>query len=191
MIKVIGLHNHIVELQKAEALFHPLLIALGPEHIVHREAGAHLPQQVDIVQLQQPVRIIEHHSLAVAKLNEPFHLLFETVTVVLNRLRGHHGTHIRPAGGVADIAGAAANQCDRAVARHLEPLHQAQRHKVSHMERIGRGVKANVKHGFAVVHQLPNFLLIRDLSNQLAGLQFLINLHCFSPFPISFRTEIK
>ena len=35
VVEVVGLHDHIVELQEGQALFHALLIALGPEHVVH------------------------------------------------------------------------------------------------------------------------------------------------------------
>ena len=51
VVEVVRLHDHVVELQEAEALLHPLLIALGPEHVVDGEAGAHVPQQLHIVEL--------------------------------------------------------------------------------------------------------------------------------------------
>ena len=39
VVEVIGLHDHIVEFQEGQALFHALLIALGPQHIVHSLAN--------------------------------------------------------------------------------------------------------------------------------------------------------
>ena len=180
VVEIIGLHNHIVKFQEAQALFHPLLVALGPQHVVDGEAGAHLPQQLDIVQLQQPVGVVQHQGLALAELDKPLHLLLEAVAVVLDGLRRHHGTHVRPAGGVADIAGAAADQGDRAVARHLQPLHQAQGHEVAHVQAVRRGVKADIERGLAVVHQLPDLLLVRHLGDEPPGLQFLVDLHDLS-----------
>ena len=49
LIKIVALHDHVVELQKAQALLHPLLIALGPQHVVDREMGAHFPQKFNVV----------------------------------------------------------------------------------------------------------------------------------------------
>ena len=82
VIEVVGLHNHIVEFQEGKALFHPLLVALGPEHIVYAEAGAHFTKEVHIIELQEPVGIVHHLGLALAELNEPLHLLFEAVRCV-------------------------------------------------------------------------------------------------------------
>ena len=51
VIEVVGLHDHVVELKEAQALFHTLLVALGAEHIVDAEARAHLAQQLDVIEL--------------------------------------------------------------------------------------------------------------------------------------------
>ena len=50
VVEVVGLHNHVVELQEAQTLFHTLFVAVGAEHIVDGEAGTDLAQQVHIVQ---------------------------------------------------------------------------------------------------------------------------------------------
>ena len=177
VVEVVGLHNHVVEFQEAEALLHPLLIALGPQHVVHGEAGTHLPQQLDIVQVHQPVGIVQHHSLALAKLDEPLHLPLKALGVVVDVLLGQHLAHIVAAGGVTDHGGAAADQGDGLVARHLEPLHQAQGHEVAHVQAVRRAVKADIEGGLAVVHQFPDLLLIGDLGNESPGFQFFVNTH--------------
>ena len=51
VIEVVGLHDHVVELKEAQTLFHTLLVALGAEHIVDAEAGTHLAQQLDVIEL--------------------------------------------------------------------------------------------------------------------------------------------
>ena len=51
VVEVVALHNHVVELQEGQALLHALLVALGPEHVVHAEAGAHFPQQLHVVEV--------------------------------------------------------------------------------------------------------------------------------------------
>ena len=125
VVEVVGLHNHVVELQEGQALLHSLLIALGPEHIVDGEAGAHLAQQLHIVEVEQPVGIVEHQCLALGEVDEPLHLALKALGVVVDVLLGEHFTHIGTAGGVADHGGAAADQGNGLIAGHLQPLHQA------------------------------------------------------------------
>ena len=177
VVEVVGLHGHVVELQEAQALLHALLEALGPQHVVDGEAGTDVPDEVHIVQVQQPVGVVDHLGLALAEVDEPGHLLLEAVAVVLDSLLGHHGAHVGAAGGVADHGGAAADQSNGLVAGHLQPFHQAQGHEVAHVEGIGSGVKANIEGGLAVVHQLPDLVLVGHLGDQAAGNQFFVNLH--------------
>ena len=177
VVEVVGLHGHVVELQEAQALFHALLEALGPQHVVHGEAGADVPDKVDVVQVQQPVRIVDHLGLTLTELDEPLHLLLEAGAVVVDGLLGHHGAHIGPAGGVADHGRAAADQGNGLVARHLQPLHQAQGHEVANVQGVCRGVKANVEGGLAVVYHLPDLFLIGHLGDEPPGNQLVINFH--------------
>ena len=62
---------------------------------------------------------------------------------------------VRP-DGVADHRGAAADQGNRTVAGHLQTFHQAQRHKVTNMQRVRRRVKSNIKGRLAAVNQFLN-----------------------------------
>ena len=64
IVEVIGLHGHVVEFQEGKALFHPALEALRPEHIVDGEAGANVPDEFHIIEVQQPVGVIHHLGLA-------------------------------------------------------------------------------------------------------------------------------
>ena len=65
------------------------------------------------------------------------------------------------------------------VAGLLQALHQGQGHKVTGSQAVRRAVKANVERGLAVVDDLLDLLLVGDLGNQAAGLQFVINRHEF------------
>ena len=177
MVKVVGLHDHIVEFQKAQALFHALLVALGPQHVVDGEAGAHLPQQFHVVQLQQPIRIVEHPGLPLAEFDKALHLLFEAIAVVLDGLGRHHGAHIASAGGVSNHSGTAADQGDGPVARHLQPLHQAQGHEVAYVKGIRSGIEADIEYRLARIDHFRDLFLIGDLGDQPPGLEFFITSH--------------
>ena len=180
VVEVIALHDHVVELQEAEALLHALLVALGAQHVVHGEAGAHLAQHFNVVQRLQPLGVIQHQRLAVGEVDELLHLALEALRVVLDGVLGQHLTHVGAAGGVADQRRTVADQGDGLVARHLQTLHQAQRHKVAHVQAVRRTVKADVECGLAVVDHLADLFFICDLCDQTAGHQFLINTHSFN-----------
>ena len=177
VVEVVALHDHVVELQEAQTTLHALLVAAGTQHIIDGEATTHFTQHFNVVQGLQPLGVIEHQSLALGEVDELFHLALEALGIVLDGLLGQHLAHVGTAGGVADQGGAVADQGDGLVARHLQTLHQAQRHKVTHMQRIGRAVKADVEGGLAVVDHFADFFLIGDLSDQAAGHKFFINTH--------------
>ena len=179
MVEVVALHDHVVELKEGQALLHALLVALGTQHVIHAEAGADLAQQLDVVQVQQPVGVVQHHSLAVTELDEALHLTLEALGVVVNVLLGQHLAHVGTAGGVANHRCAAADQGNRAVAGLLQALHEGQGHKMPGGQAVGSAVKADVEGRLAVVDQLLDLLLVRDLCNQAAGFQFVINRHGF------------
>ena len=182
VVEVVGLHDHVVELQEAQALLHALLVALGAQHVVDGEAGTDLAEHVDVVQIQQPVGVVDHHGLALTELDEPLHLLLEAGAVVLDGLLGHHGAHVGTAGGVADHGGAAADQGDGAVAGHLQTLHQAQSHEVTHMQRVSGGVKADIEGSLSVVYKLLDFIFVRYLGDKATGNELVIDLHNILPF---------
>ena len=98
---------------------------------------------------------------------------------VLNR---QHLAHVGAAGGVADHRRAAADQRNRLVARHLQALHQRQRHKVAGRQAVGRAVKADVKRRFAAVDQVADRLLVGDLCDQAACLKLFVDSHFCSSF---------
>ena len=98
---------------------------------------------------------------------------------MIDLLDRHHLPHIRTTGRIADHTGAAANQCDRLVASHLQPLHKNKRHEMTDMQRIRRRIEADIEGCLTVVNKLADFLLIRHLRDQTALHQFLINSHRF------------
>ena len=179
MVEVVALHDHVVEFKEGQTLLHPLLITFCPQHIVHGEASAHFPQQLHIVQSQQPVSVVDHQGFAVGEVDEAGHLLLEALGVVVDVFRRQHLAHIGFAGRVADEGGAAAQQGDGLVAVGLEAAHQAECHEVAHMEGVGGGVKSDVEGGLAAVDQFLYLFLVGDLGNQASCDQFVIQCHRF------------
>ena len=143
---------------------------------------ADFTEQFYVVQIHQPVCVVDHKCLAIGEVDEFTHLLLEAVTVMLDGLYRHHGTHIGTSAGVADHAGTAADQGDGLVACHLQTLHQAKCHEVSDMKAVCRGIKADIEGCFAVVDEFFDFFFVCHLRDQAAGNEFVINCHAFSPF---------
>ena len=181
MVEVVALHDHVVEFQEGQALLHALLVAFGAQHVVHAEAGANFTQQLNVVQVQQPVSVVQHHGLAFAKLNKALHLALKALGVMVNVFFGQHFAHVGTARRVTDHGGAAANQGNGLIACHLQALHQGQGHKVAGGQAVGCAVKADVESSLAVVDYFLDFFLVRYLGNQAAGFQFVINGHGVHP----------
>ena len=106
--EIIALHHHVVELKEGEALLHALLVALCSQHVVDREARTDLAQELDIVEVQQPVGIVDHEGFSLGKVDKAAHLLLEAVDVVLDRLLRQDLAEVRASGRVTDHARAAA-----------------------------------------------------------------------------------
>ena len=180
VVEVVALHDHVVKFEEGQALLHPLLVALGAQHVVDREAGTHVTQQLDVVQVQQPVGVVQHQGLALGEVDELFHLLLEAGGIVGDVLFGQHLAHVGAAGGIADHGGASADQSDGLVASHLQALHQGQRHKMACGQAVGSAVEADVKGCLAVVDEVDD-LLVGDLRHQAAGFEFFVQSHEFFP----------
>ena len=89
---------------------------------------------------------------------------------MLDCLRRHHRTHISASRGVADISCAAAYENDGTISRHLQALHQAERHEVTYMEAVCRRVKADIEFCTAIVYQVSDFFFVcylRDKTTRL------------------------
>ena len=177
LVEIVRLHDHVVKLKEGQPLLPSLLVALRAQHLVDREAGSDLTQQVHIVQIQQPVCVVDNPGLPLSELNEPRHLLLEAVAVVLDDLRRHHRSGIGPSGRITDHAGSASKQGDRFVPRHLQSLHQAQRHKMPDMQAVRSRVEPDVERRLAGIDHVSDPVRIRELREQSAGLKFLIYTH--------------
>ena len=155
------------------------------KHIVDGEAGAHVAQQLDVVQIQQPVGVVQHQSLAVGEVDELLHLALEALRVVLDGILGQHLTHVGAAGGVTDQGRTVADQGDRFVSALLEMLQDHDADKVADVQGISRRVDADVG-GLRTFHKF--FLSSRhDVLDHASPFEFLYEiLHCMLRFYIHF-----
>ena len=177
IVEIIGLHNHIVELKEGQSLLHALFVALGAQHIIDREAGADLTEQLHIVEIQQPVRIVEHQRLALAEFNEALHLPLEAFCVMVDILSREHSAHISSAGRVPDHGRAAADEGNRLIACQLQPLHKCQCHEMSGGQAVCRAVKAYIESCLTGIDHGFDFFLVGHLGDKSPCYQLIVNCH--------------
>ena len=190
-VEIVSLHQHVGEFQEGKPVLQPVDIASGAEHVVDRKLGSDVAHEFQEVQVPKPVGIVDHQRLVLAEINEARHLLPEALAVVVDLLHRHHLAHVRPAGRITDHTGTAAHQRNRTIAGHLQPLHQAQRHKVAHMQAVCRRVKADIERGLPRVHKLSDLLFIRYLRQKSPGLQFFIYAHFFLLSAAAFASVLR
>ena len=63
-IEIIALHDHVIKFKETEATLHSLLVALCCQHPVHRKMRSYFTQQLHIVQVHKPFRVINHQSFS-------------------------------------------------------------------------------------------------------------------------------
>ena len=148
MPEVIALHNHIVEFEEGHAFFQTFFEAFSSKHTVYGEVNANFTEQLDIVQIHQPVSIIYHNCLIFGEIDETAHLLFETSNVMSDEFRSQHFTHIVFTTGVAYHTGTATQQADGTVTSFLHVAHQHQSDEVTNVQAVSGGVKTNIKSNF-------------------------------------------
>ena len=138
--KVVGLQDHVVELEKrqrllaVEARFH----RLEGQHPVDREVPPDVAQEIEIVEPVEPRGIVEHERVALP-------VAIDEVAPEDAPHRGDVGVDLRARqqralvgakGGIAHLGGAPAHQRDRPVPACLQP---AQHHDVEKMPDMQRG----------------------------------------------------
>jgi hypothetical protein len=146
--EIIALHDHVVEFEEAQRLLavEPELHRIEAQHAVDREMPADLAQEVDIVELQQPVGIVDHQRVggAVAIAQHLGEDLPDAGDVGFDGLDREELSRLVLEGGIAHHRGAAAHQGDRPVPGLLHPVEHHDLDERAGMERGGGGVEADI-----------------------------------------------
>ena len=119
--------------------------AVNCEHPVDGEVGAHIPQELDVVERQKPFCVVDHHGSVILKGQEFFKDLFEFFAVFRNPFLGHDLTQVLSARGVPDHGGSTADQGNGSVPVALHVRHHHNLDEVPNVQAVCRRVKANIK----------------------------------------------
>ena len=155
--------HRLVEVQEVEALYQLVgefgerhAVALAAEtlldrvfshHVVDGDALADVADEFEERDVLHPVVVVDQHGgirrvrLEVEQFGE---LPFDRLLIVAERRLVEQVALLRLAAGVADHARRAAYERQRTVAAHLEMLEDHHAHQMSDMQRVGRGVDAQI-----------------------------------------------
>jgi hypothetical protein len=146
--EVVGLEHHVVELQERQGLLalQAQLHRVEGEHAVDREVPAIVAQEIDVVEVVQPVGVVDHDRVAgpFAEAEELAKNLLDAGHVLRDLLFAQQGAHLVAPRGVAGLGGAAAHEHDGLVAGVLQPAQQHDRNQVAHVQGIRRAVVADI-----------------------------------------------
>ena len=146
--EVVGLEDHVVELEERERLlpveagFH----RLEGQHPVDAEMPTDVAQEIEVVQLVQPLGVVQHQRArrAVVIGQVAVEDRLHSGDVLVDRLGRKKRTLLGAERRIAYLGGAAAHQRDRLVAGLLEPAQKHDVQQVTHMQRLRRGVIADI-----------------------------------------------
>ena len=146
--EVIALQDHVVEFEEGERLLavEPQLHRVEAQHAVDGEVHAIVAQEVDVVQVVQPVGVVGHQRVrrAIAELQELGEGLADARQVGGDLFHRQHLARLVLERRVADLGGAAAHQRNRLVAGLLHPAQHHDLHERTRVQGGGRGVEADI-----------------------------------------------
>ena len=70
------------------------VLEIVPEHCIDGKMHTDIPDEFDVIEVPEPVRVIDHERFVGSELDKTAHLLLKAFAVVVNSLHGHHGTQI-------------------------------------------------------------------------------------------------
>ena len=140
--------------------------------------SSYLAQEIHIIQIQQPVRVIGQNRVVVVKVDETGQLILETFCIVLDGFLCHDLTHIGLTGGIAYHGGSAAKKGDGAMSCPLHVHHGHDSQEMSCGQAVCSGVKADVKGYFFLSEELSYLLRMGTLLDEAALHEYVINIFC-------------
>jgi hypothetical protein len=143
--EVVGLQEHVVELEERQTGLESGAIGLHAEHLVDREVAPVIAQELDVVQRSQPRRVVDHRRLARREIEIVFQLAPNGGGVGVDLFWSHDPPGGRPVGRVADHRRPAADERDGTVPGALEVRHRHDADQVPEVQRVGRGIAAVVE----------------------------------------------
>ena len=170
--EVIGLQDHVVEFEERQRLLavEPESHGIESEHAVDGEMPADIAQEIDVVDLHQPVGVVDHDRVAgaAAEFEIGREIAPDADEIVVDILWCQQLARFVLEGGVTDHRGAAPHQRDRPVAGLLQPVEHHDLDQRSRMQALRRRVEADIGAHRFLGEKLIEAGFIRNLMNEAA-----------------------
>ena len=154
----------------------------GGEHLVDGKAGAYLAQEVDIVEIEQPIGVVDDDGAVFAlEVHKAGHLLFEALDIVLYRLAGEHAAKVGAPRRIADHRGAAANKYDGTVSRLLQTARDYHLHEMPDMQTVRGGIETDIERLRTAVQELFELIFEDGLADYAALFELVDDISHNSP----------
>ena len=177
LAEIVALQQGIGKLGIGNALvltLQALLHGVALDHGVDREMLADVAQEIEAVHAAEPVMVIRHAGRVIAlEAEERGDLVADVVDPAGNHFGGVQLAFAGLEAGVADHAGGAADQGDRAVPGILEAFEDQHRHQVAQMQAVRRRIEAAIERDLLLAQQLVECLRVGQLRDQTARVQVL------------------
>ena len=172
MQEVVRLDERVVQLDERKTAFlksFPIRTVL--HQLIDGEVSADIAQELDPLQVQQPVGVVDHERAAARKIQVAAEMLTDASQIALDLVDGEHRSLRGAVGRVTDHARAAADHGNRSMTQllHVRQGHDA--HQVPGVQ-TGRGrIEALVQGDTAAVEGTPQRVFVRHLGDEAAGTQ--------------------
>ena len=130
---------------------------------------ADITQQLDIIEVKQPIAIFQHQRLTVRKIDEFFHLPFEAHGIVVDLLNREHFAHVRFTGRITDHCSTGAKQRNWAMPCMLKALHNNHLKEMADVQAIGGRIKPDIERNLLAIEKFFDLLRVCHLRNQAAS----------------------
>ena len=170
--EIVGLQQLVVEFDEGQTLFHAHFIGLGGQHAIDAEVAADVAQEAHIVQLQEPVGVVEDQGSLAVEIQVAVELGLDRDAEAADGLLGEDRPHLGLSAGVADHGRARADEGDGPVPGPAQVGHGHDGDQAPGVQAGGRAVVADIEGDPALAEHLPHGLFVGHLGDESAGLQF-------------------
>ena len=123
-----------------------MFITFRRKHFVDGKHAADFTQKVDVVQVFQPVGVVDHNRGVFALERQKFaHLFLKAIAVMLHGVGGHDLSQIASSRRIADHTRASADKDNGTMPRFLHPSHDDKLNEVSDVQAVRRRIEADIK----------------------------------------------
>jgi len=167
MQKIIGLEQRVIQLDKIQPFpCHAFAIGAVLQELIDAEMDADVPQESEITEGCEPIKVVEHESSIVREVNESFELPAKTGNVCCDLFLSKEASRFRLPCRVTNQSGSAAHDNKRNMPSALKMRKHHDGHEVPEMQAGGSRIVSAVDSQGSVFELRVETGLVRYLLNE-------------------------